>query len=261
MDVKDKIAIITGAGTGIGRATAMDLAEHGCVTALVGRRESKLAETLKELQKHSPASTLHPCDVSDRAQVEQMVQSVREQHGRIDIIINNAGIMIVKPFAEMSEDELSKQVEINFFGAVSLIRAVVPVMEKQGKGAIVNVTSSDSKLVVPGTNVYAATKAALNAFSESLYYELKGKGIHVGIVLAGGTRTELFDSVTNRLGEFYRDHSQMPPAKVAKQIRKALEKERFETVTPFSDKVYIAFHGALPGVFRRFVLQKLRPYF
>jgi len=260
MNLRNKIAIITGAGSGIGRETAIELARHGCTPVLVGRREKKLAEVLNEVWKYAPASTAETCDICEGAHIKQVVQAICERHGGIDILINNAGVMIVKAFDELSQDEFNMQMDTNFYGAVSLIRAVIPVMQKQGRGVIINVTSSDSKLVVPGTNAYAASKAALNALSESLYYELKDKGIHVGLVLPGGTSTELFDSVVNKLGEYYRDQSRMSPAKVARSIREAIEKERFETVTPFSDRVYIGFRNALPGVFRTFVLRRLSPY-
>jgi short-subunit dehydrogenase len=261
MDLDHKIAIITGAGSGIGKETAIELARHGCTVALVDIKEDRLAEALDEVRRYTSASTAEVCDVSDEAQVKQMVQAIHERYSGIDILVNNAGIMIVKFFDELSEDEFKRQMDVDFYGAVSLVRAVIPIMQKQGRGIIINVASVGAKLIVPGNTAYAASKAALNAFSESLYYELKDRGIHVGVVLPGGTRTGLFDNAANKLGEYYGSQGRMSPAKVARSIRGAIEKERFETVTPFSDKVYIGFHGALPGLFRKFVLRRLRPYF
>jgi short-subunit dehydrogenase len=133
-------------------------------------------------------------------------------------------------------------------------------MQGGGKGVIVNVASVGGKLNLPGLTANTASKAALYAFSESLYYDLKDSGIHVAVVLPGGTRTSLFDNVSNRLGEYYRDQSTMPPAKVAVKIREAIEKERFETVVPFANKLHIAFHGAFPGLFRKLIRRRLRPY-
>lgn len=261
MDLDHKIAIITGAGSGIGKETAIELARHGCTVALVDIKEDRLAEVLDEVRRYTSASTAEVCDVSDEAQVKQMVQAIHERYSGIDILVNNAGIMIVKFFDEMSEGEFDRQMCVDFYGAVYLIRAVVPIMQRAGKGVIINVTSSGSKLVVPGATAYAASKAALNAFSESLHYELKDKGIHVGVMLPGGTRTGLFDNAVNKLGEYYGSQGRMSPAKVARSIKEAIEKERFETTTPFSDKVYIGFRGAFPGLFRKFVLRRLRPYF
>jgi len=262
MDLDHKIAIITGAGSGIGKETAIELARHGCTVALVDIKEDRLAEALDEVRRYTSASTAEVCDVSDEAQVKQMVQTIHERYSGIDILVNNAGIMIVKFFDEMSEGEFDRQMCVNFYGAAYLIRAVVPIMQRQGRGIIINMASVGGKLIVPGTGVYAASKAAIYALSESLYYELKDRGIHVGVVLPGGTRTGIFDdAVFNKLGEYYRDHGTTSPAKVAKKVRGAIEKERFETFVLLSDKILIGFRNALPGVFRKFALSRVRPYF
>lgn len=264
MDLERRIAVITGAASGIGKEIAIDLAKHGCIDVLVDIKEEKLAEVLAEVQRYAPASTAEVCDVSNNAQVRQMIKTIHERHGSIDILVNNAGMMIVKFFDELYEDEFNRQMDVNFHGAVSLTRAVIPVMLKQGKGVIINVASVGGKLVVPGTSAYAASKAALYAFSESLYYELKDRGIHVGVVLPGGTRTGIFDTaVFNRLGELYRDLEKfyVMPSKVTKSIRKAIQKERFETVVPFRYKIILGFHGTFRGLFRRLLLRMMRPYF
>ena len=263
MDLDHKIAIITGAGSGIGRATAIELARHGCTVVLADVTEDRLAEALDEVRSYASDSTAEVCDVSDETQVKQMVQAVHERYGAIDILVNNAGMMIVKFFNELSEDEFNRQMDVNFYGAVYLIKAVIPIMEKQGKGVIINVTSVGCKLVVPGTTVYAASKAALYAFSESLYYELKDKGIHVGVVLPGGIRTGIYDTAVNKLGRLYRDLGKyyVMPSRVTKSIRKAIEKERFETVVPFYYNILIGFHGAFPRLLRKLLLRGLRRYF
>jgi len=262
MDVQGRVAVITGAASGIGRETAIELARHGCTVVLADIKEDRLAEVLDEVRRYTSASTAEVCDVSDEAQVKQLVQAIDERYGGIDILVNNAGIMIVKFFDDLSPDEFDKQMRVNFYGMANLIRAVVPIMQRRGRGVIINLSSVGGKLIVPGTNVYAASKAAIYALSESLYFELKDKGIHVGVVLPGGTRTGIFDdAVFDRLGEYYRDHGTTSPAKVAKSIRGAIEKERFETFILFSDKILIGFRGAFPGLFRKFAARRLRPYF
>lgn len=260
MDIENRIAIITGSAGGIGREIALELARHRCVPVLLDVNEDRLAGALEEVRRHSPSSTAEVCDVADQARTKQVVESVRERHGSIDILVNNAAIMITKVFDEMPDEEFRQQMNVNFYGPVSMIRAVLPVMEKQGKGVIMNVASVGGKLVVPGTGAYSASKAALYAFSESLHYELKHKGIHVGVVVPGGIRTGIMDAPGSKLGDYYRSQLKTPPAKISGSIRRAIEKERFETVVPFTAKLLLGAHGAFPGLFRRLLLSRLRPY-
>ena len=114
MDIKNRTAIVTGAGSGIGMEVAIDFAKHGCTLVLVGRRENKLADTLSEVQKYTPQSTAEACDVSDKQRVELMVEAVRERYGNIDILINNAGMMTVKLFNELTEEEFDRHMEVNY---------------------------------------------------------------------------------------------------------------------------------------------------
>jgi short-subunit dehydrogenase len=261
MDLKNRVPIITGAGSGIGKATALELSKYGCTCALVGRTESKLREVLDRVRNSAPDSMVAVCDVSDMMQVKQTVQAVYERYGKIDILINNAGMMIVKFFEETSQEEFDRIMAVNFYGGVNFIRAVLPIMQKQGRGVIINVTSVGGRLVVPGTAVYAASKAAFQGFSESLYFELKDRGIHVGIILPGGTRTGIFDASTTKLGKYYQSQSKTEPKIAAKAIKQAIEKERFVTITPSSYKLLIESHDFFPGLFSKQLLKRLRPYF
>jgi NAD(P)-dependent dehydrogenase (short-subunit alcohol dehydrogenase family) len=261
MDLKNKVAIVTGAASGIGRELAMELAQHGCTLVLVDMEEDGLAKALDDVKAHAPASTAETCDISNHEQVGQMVKAVHEHHGSIDILVNNAAIMLVKLFKDLTDDEFKRHMDVNYYGPVALIRAVVPVMEKQGKGVIINVASVGSRLVVPGTSAYAASKAAIHAFSEALYYELKDKGIHVGIIIPGGIKTGIFRSADTKLGVYYRDQCTTPPSKITKSIRQAIEKERFSSVVPFSSNILLGVHAHLSGIFRKSLLSRLRPYF
>ena len=261
MDLRHTIAIVTGAASGIGRETVIELAKQGCTPALVDIQQDKLAAVLQEVRKFAPASVAEVCDISNSSQVKQIVQMVNEQYGKIDILVNNAGMMIVKFFDELSQDEFDRQMAVNFYGGVNLIRAVLPIMQTQGKGVIINVASVGGRLVVPGTAVYAASKAAFQGFSEALYFELKDKGIHVGIILPGGTLTGIFDTSTTKLGKYYQSQSKTAPQIAAKAIRQAIEKERFVTITPSSYKLLIEAHDFFPGLFSKQLLSRLRPYF
>ncbi len=260
MNIKGKIAIVTGAASGIGKETAVELAKNGCIPVLVDINEERLKEALVEVLRHAPDATAELCDIGKDVQVKQAIQKTTERYGKIDILVNNAGVMIVKLLHELTADEFNKQMTVNFLSGVNLILAVAPLMRKQGKGVIINVASVGGRLVVPGTAAYAASKAAFQAFSESLYYELKDSGIHVGIVLPGGTRTGIFDSTTTKLGKYYQSQCKTPPLKAAKAIRQAIEKERFVTITPSSYKLLIEFHDFFPGFFSKQLLGRLRPY-
>lgn len=261
MDLRHTIAIVTGAASGIGRETVIELAKHGCTPVLVDINEVKLEEVLVEVLNHAPDATAELCDISQETQIKQLVQMVNEWYGKIDILINNAGMMIVKLFDELSQEEFDRQMAVNFYGGVNLIRAVLPIMQTQGKGVIINVASVGGRLVVPGTTVYSASKAAFHGFSEALYYELKDRGIHVGIILPGGTRTGIFDASTTKLGKYYQSQSKTAPKIAAKAIRQAIEKERFVTITPSSYKLLIEAHDFFPGLFSKQLLRRLRPYF
>jgi short-subunit dehydrogenase len=261
MNLKGKIAIVTGAASGIGKETSVELTKHGCTPVLVDINEARLEEALVPVLNHAPDATAELCDISNALKIKQLVQKVNERYGKIDILINNAGMMIVKFFEETSQDEFDRQMAVNFYGGVNLIRAVLPVMQKQGKGVIINVASVGGRLIVPGTAVYAASKAAFQGFSESLYFELKDRGIHVGIILPGGTRTGIFNSSTTKLGKYYQSQSKTAPTIAAKAIMRAIEKERFVTITPGSYKLLIEAHDFFPGLFSKQLLSRLRPYF
>ncbi len=260
MRLQDKVVLVTGAGSGIGRETAIELARYGCIPVLIGRTESRLAAALEETRRHRPEATIEVCDVTVEEQVREAVRRAYERHDHIDILVNNAGVMVVKLFEDLTEADIDKQLRTNFYGALNLIRSVVPIMKKQGKGTIMNVTSVGGRLVVPGTTGYAASKAALYAFSESLHYELADSGIHVGVVLPASIRTNILTNTTTRLGEYYCRQCNLHPLRVAKAIRTAIEKERFETIVPLSSRLLLGFHDFLPGLFRKSILNRLRPY-
>jgi len=261
MDLGHTIAIVTGAASGIGKETSIELAKRGCTPVLVDINEAKLEEALVPVLNHAPDATAELCDISNHAKIKQLVQMVNERYGKIDILINNAGMMIVKFFEELSQEEFDRQMAVNFYGGVNFIRAALPIMQKQGRGVILNVASVGGRLVVPGTAVYAASKAAFHGFSEALYYELKDRGIHVGIILPGGTRTGIFDASTTKLGKYYQSQSKTAPKIAAKAIRQAIEKERFVTIVPSSYKLLIEAHDFFPGFFSKQLLNRLRPYF
>lgn len=261
MNIKGKTAIVTGAASGIGRATVIELAKHGCTPVLVDIQEDKLATALDEVRPHAPSTSAETCDISSAEQVRRTVEAVKERHGNINILVNNAAIMSSHLFKNMSEDQFRAHMEINFFGLVALTRAVLPIMQQQGEGVILNVASVGAKLVVPGTSAYSASKAAVHAFTEALYLEMKDSGIHVGIITPGGIRTSILDSDSTDLGAYYRSQLKTSPDVIAKGIRQAIEKERYETVLPAISKLLLASHAHFGGLLRKALVKRMRPYF
>src|SRR4030067_167225 len=131
MNLKNRVAIITGAGSGIGKETALELSRHGCTCVLVGRTESRLKQVMEQVRNHTPDSMVAVCDVSDKTQVKQTVQQVYERYGHIDILVNNAGIMVVKLFVDLSNEEFDRHMTINYNGTVYFIRALLPIMKNK----------------------------------------------------------------------------------------------------------------------------------
>jgi NADP-dependent 3-hydroxy acid dehydrogenase YdfG len=183
-----KVVLITGASSGIGRATARLLAQHGYFVALAARRRERLETLARELGENALPL---PCNVADEKQVRAAVQELLDRTGRVDVLINNAGIMRVGPFLEQPEANDRHQVEANLLGTIYMLRAVLPVMVKQGAGLAVNVASVLGRVTRPGAAVYIATKWGTVALTDALRKEFVKRNIRFVVVEPGMTRTEL----------------------------------------------------------------------
>lgn len=179
-----KIALITGATTGIGKATAIYLVNAGYIVYGAGRR----ADKLKELQSSNVRSL--KIDVTDDASMQNAVQQIIEEEGRIDVLMNNAGFGSYGAIEDVSMNDARYQLEVNVFGAARLIQLVLPYMRKQQSGKIVNISSIGGKLALPLGGWYHASKFALEALSDSLRNEVKQFGIDVIVIEPGGVESE-----------------------------------------------------------------------
>lgn len=180
------VVIVTGASSGIGAATARVLHEAGAVPVLAARREDRLAELSAELG----GALAVPTDVTDGAAIARLVESTLERYGRIDGLVNNAGVSLHQPLDRLDLDEFSRVLQLNVVSVVAMTQAVLPTMRAQGSGRIVNISSGTTNLVLPGVGAYAATKSALNMLSAVSRVELAGDGIAVSLVLPSITATE-----------------------------------------------------------------------
>ena len=185
-----KVALVTGASSGIGAATAKALAREGVRVALLARREERLEEVADEIRRLPGHALVCPADVTDSAAVRAVVERVLGQWKRIDILVNNAGQGIAAPFEATTPEELRALMEVNLVGVLTLTQAVLPGMLQHASGHIINVSSVAGRRGVPLRSAYNATKFALVGLSESLRQELRGTGVHVSIVYPIVTKTE-----------------------------------------------------------------------
>jgi short-subunit dehydrogenase len=193
IDVDGKVAVVTGASAGIGRRLAADLARDGAIVIGVARRQQLLDELATEMRAASPTSEGRACDVSDIDAYERLLQEVEDAHGRVDILVNNAGISDPEhTSAAEAGVELAQQLfATNVFAVIAGTKAVLPGMIARRFGVIVNVSSDSARAPEPGNAVYAASKAAVSAYTDSVAHEVAPLGVHVHVLFPGWVPTDV----------------------------------------------------------------------
>lgn len=194
--IAGKVVVITGASSGIGEVTAKHLAAEGALVSLGARRGDRLGRLADEIRKAGGKAHTRVTDVVRRADVEALVQGAREAFGRIDVVVNNAGIMQLSPLERLKVDEWDRMIDVNLKGVLYGIAAALPVMKEQKSGHIINLSSVAGHRVWPGNAVYAATKHAVRVISEGLRTEVKRYGIRTTIISPGAVATEIVDGLT-----------------------------------------------------------------
>ncbi|MEX0750436.1 MAG: SDR family oxidoreductase [Dehalococcoidia bacterium] len=193
MQLEGAVVIVTGASAGIGRETALAFARRGSHLSLAARREDRLHDLSRRIDRIGVQTLVVPTDVGRAADVERMVRATVERFGRIDVLVNNAGFGFSGTIEETTEADMRELMDVNYMGAFNATRAVLPHMRRQRQGHIVNVASVVGKLAFPFHGAYSATKFAMIGMTESLRGELDGSGVTATVVLPGSTRTEFFD--------------------------------------------------------------------
>lgn len=192
--MNEKIIAITGASSGIGAATARLLAKSGAKLVLGARRCDRLAEIASDIEAQGGTAVPVELDVTNRASMDAFIEVARSHFGRIDVLVNSAGVMLLAPFSDLRTQEWDRMIDVNIKGVLHGAAAVWPHMQTQGSGQIVIIGSIAGRQVMPVQGVYAATKFAVRAIAESLRLE-GGSAIRSTLIAPGAVATELFDKI------------------------------------------------------------------
>ena len=227
MKLKDKVAIVTGASQGIGKATAKALAEAGAKVVLAARHADDLKEVKQEIESKGGEAAIAETDVTNLKQVEAMAQTALDKYGTIDILVNSAGLMPLSYMKNRHLEEWEKMVDVNLKGILKTVYAVLPTMTKNKSGHIVNLASIDGRVMYQGGAVYGATKAAVIALSEGLRMELSPEfNIRITTLEPGTVDTDLRKAVTDKEllndMDWSEDEPKLEPEDIADSILYAL---------------------------------------
>ncbi|MFJ7744665.1 SDR family oxidoreductase [Peribacillus sp. NPDC097295] len=224
-NIAEKVVIITGASSGIGEATSRLLAESGAHVILGARRTERLEVITSDIRSEGGSSEYRAVDVTKREQVEELVNYAKNTFGKVDVIVNNAGVMPLSKLEALKTDEWDRMIDVNIRGVLHGIAAGLPIMKKQGFGQFINISSIGGHEVTPTAAVYCATKFAVRAISEGLRMEV-GKHIRVTTVSPGVTQSELADSISDEEAiEFMKEYRKtaISPDSIARTILFAIE--------------------------------------
>ncbi len=254
----DKVALITGASSGIGRSAAKTLARKGYSLALNGRDGKRLEGLRLELERdHKGKVVVFKADLASEEAASKMVRDVIGVFGRVDVLINSAGILAYGPFESLDPGKLREVMEVNYWGTVACVRSVLPVMVNQKSGHIVNIASTAGRRGFPMETGYCASKFAVVGFSEALRLELKGSGIGVSVICPGIVDTPMAGPFLAIPG-IRRAVQPLSPEEVAAWIMKSIENNIPEITRPLSTKLLGFFSGVFPKTTDWIILRRTR---
>ena len=245
MELRDKNVIITGASSGIGRATALEMARRGAHVVLAARRADRLDDVAAECRALGVRAVTVPTDVTKAGDCRRLADTA----GDVDVLVNNAGFAIFSPVTEANPDEVREMIETNYLGAFHCTQAVLPRMLARRSGTIVNVSSITGLMGFSRMSAYCASKFALTGFTEGLRDEVIGSGVRVALVCPGTTETEFF--VKAERGKMPGASRLMPgvePQRVARAVCDAAEDGRYRRILPPLAAIYMRFKELSPRV-------------
>ncbi|RSL32435.1 SDR family oxidoreductase [Salibacterium salarium] len=227
-NVKDKVVILTGASSGIGEGTAQELVEQGAKLVLAARREDRLKELTSTIKENGGDAIYKVTDVTSREQMEELAKTALDHYGKIDVLVNNAGLMPLSFMNKLKVDEWDKMIDVNIKGVLYGVAAVLPSMREKQAGQIINISSVAGHTVGPGMSVYSGTKHAVRVITEGLRQEeaLAKSNIRTTIISPGMVETELPNTITDDDVLQGLDTSELTPIQpkdIASTIRYAIE--------------------------------------
>jgi NADP-dependent 3-hydroxy acid dehydrogenase YdfG len=261
-----KIAVVTGAGSGIGRALAQQLNREGCSLYINDINPDTLAETVKLLPRTDVSVKQSTLDVADKAAVHAWANSIASESGHVDIVINNAGVAVTSMVEDCDYDNLEWLMGINFWGVVHGTQAFLPLLRKSSQGHLVNISSVFGIIAVPTQSAYNAAKFAVRGYTEALRQEMAGTNVHVCCVHPGGIRTNIAKAsrggdpamTAEQRGAEFEKVAKTTPESAAAQIIKAIEKHKKRLLIGLDAKFIDIIQRVFPAVYPRFMLALAR---
>jgi short-subunit dehydrogenase len=247
MDYRERVVIVTGASSGIGRQVALDFAGRGASLVLSARRADRLAQVAHDCEARGAAVEAMTGDVGERRFVESMAARALRRFGRIDVVVNNAGISKHKQIYHVTPEEVDYVLRVNLHAPLYLTLAALPAMLGRGEGWVVNISSGAGKMPPPREAVYAASKFGLTGFTEGLWLDLAGSNVHAAVIHVGPIDTEIWqktDEPTAYRGRKY------PPSVISRAVFTAIERRRHELWVPRTLRLAWLLRVFLPGVYR-----------
>jgi len=229
MDYRDRVVVVTGASSGIGWDAARAFARRGATVVAVARREDRLRRLIDECAPHAPRSHYLAGDLGRRAFAERVVDETASRHGRLDVLVNNAAMTKHKQIYHIRVEEAERVMDVNFRSCLWTTFAALPVMLRGGEGFIVNVSSFAAEVVPPRESIYAASKAAMSAFTAGLWSDLEGSNIHAALVVPGAIDTEIWGKQEEPAAY---TGAKAPPERVTAAIFEAIERRVREITVP-----------------------------
>lgn len=260
MTVEGKVVVVTGASMGIGEAIAKIFADYGA-SVVISSRDAGRAEAARGRIGHTERTVVFPCDVRRTEDVQMLVRRTVQRFGRVDVWVNNAGFGLIDSVAAMDMNQCKSMFATNLFGAIDAMQAVIPVMQQQGSGTMINISSVAGHIAVPYMAGYCATKHALNAMGNAARLELQGSGVHVMTVCPGYIATDFSKNAVKGEGAQRLSAAayRISPERVARAVLNGYFKNKREVVVPWRDRIAVSLYKFFPKLIESAMTRMLRP--